>query len=351
MFEKNIRIGKKEIGKDAPVFVIAEAGVNHNGDFNLALKLIDEAAEAGVDAVKFQSFKTENLILNNIEKAPYQKITTGEDETQFGMLKKLEMPIAKMKQLKAYAEGKGLIFLSTPFDEESMEELDDIGIEAFKVASTDTTNISFLRKMAKKGKPIILSTGMCDMDEIEQAVSEIEKYNSQLVLLQCTANYPIKDEDANLNLIPLLQEQYQVISGYSDHSTGVGAAPYAVPLGAKVIEKHFTLDKSMEGPDHKASLSPSELKELVLQIRRVEKYCGEMKFKSPTLEEKETKKALQKCIVASKKIAIEDVFTEENLTCKRTGGQGISARYFDLLLGKRARKDYDIDEIIAEEEI
>ena len=275
MFDKNIHIGKKVIGKNAPVFIIAEAGVNHNGDFDLALKLIDEAAGAGVDAVKFQSFKTENLILNNIEKAPYQKITTGEEETQFGMLKKLEMPLEKMKQLKAYAEDKGLIFLSTPFDEESMEELDEIGIEAFKVASTDTTNISFLRKIARKGKPIILSTGMCDMDEIDQAVSEIKKYNTQLVLLQCTANYPIKDEDANLNIIPLLQERYEVISGYSDHSTGVGAAPYAVPLGAKVIEKHFTLDKNMKGPDHKASLIPAELKELVLQIRKVEKYCGD----------------------------------------------------------------------------
>lgn len=351
MFDKNIHIGKKVIGKNAPVFIIAEAGVNHNGDFDLALKLIDEAAGAGVDAVKFQSFKTENLILNNIEKAPYQKITTGEEETQFGMLKKLEMPLEKMKQLKAYAEDKGLIFLSTPFDEESMEELDEIGIEAFKVASTDTTNISFLRKIARKGKPIILSTGMCDMDEIDQAVSEIKKYNTQLVLLQCTANYPIKDEDANLNIIPLLQERYEVISGYSDHSTGVGAAPYAVPLGAKVIEKHFTLDKNMKGPDHKASLIPAELKELVLQIRKVEKYCGDKQIKCPTLEEKETKKALQKCVVASRKIAMDDMFTEDNLTCKRTGGKGISARYFDQLLGKRAKEDYEIDEIITGEEL
>lgn len=351
MFDKNIRIGKKGIGIDYPVFIIAEAGVNHNGDFDLALKLIDEAAAAGVDAVKFQSFKTEKLILNNIEKAPYQKVTTGEDETQFGMLKRLEMPLEQMIKLKSYAEENGLIFLSTPFDEESMEELNAIGVDAFKVASTDTTNISFLRKLAKKGRPVLLSTGMCNIDEIDQAVHEIEKYNSQLVLFQCTANYPIKDEDANLNIISVLKERYQVITGYSDHSTGVGAAPYAIPLGAKVIEKHFTLDKSMEGPDHKASLDPVELKELVLQVRKVEKYCGVMEEKVPTLEEKETKKALQKCVVASAKIAAGEVFTEDNLTCKRTGGKGISARHFDRLIGKTAGISYDADGIISEGEL
>ncbi len=351
MFNKNIRIGKKEVGTDNSVFIIAEAGVNHNGNFDLAIKLIDEAAKAGVDAVKFQSFKTENLILNNIEKAPYQKVTTGANETQFSMLKRLEMPLHQMIKLKAYTEEKGLVFLSTPFDEESMEELDAIGIDAFKIASTDTTNIAFLRKTAKRGRPLLLSTGMCDFDELDQAVSEIEKYNSQLVLFQCTANYPIKDEDANLNIIPMIRKRYDVITGYSDHSMGVGAAPYAVPLGAKVIEKHFTLDKNMKGPDHKASLNPAELKELVLQIRRVEKYCGVMVEKKPTLEEKGTKKALQKCIVASKKITKEDVFTEENITCKRTGGKGISARYFDQLLGKKARENYKIDEIIFEGEL
>lgn len=351
MFDKIIRIGDKEIGMENPVFIIAEAGVNHNGSFDLALKLIDKAAEAEVDAVKFQSFKTENLILNHIEKAPYQKETSGENETQFSMLKRLEMSIEQIKKLKQYAEKKGLIFLSTPFDEESMEELNEIDIDAFKIASTDTTNISFLRKAAKKGKPILLSTGMCDLDELDQAVKEIEKYNPQLVLLQCTANYPIKDEDANLNIIPMFQKRYKVITGYSDHSVGVGAAPYAVPLGAKIIEKHFTLDKNMEGPDHKASLEPEELKALVLQIRKAEKYCGIMQEKDLTLEEKETKKALQKCIVASKKIEQGEPFSEKNLACKRTGGVGIGARFFDSLLGKESKGDYQMNEIISEEEL
>jgi len=351
MFEKSICIAGKKIGEKEPVFIIAEAGVNHNGDYNIALRLIDEAANAGVDAIKFQSFKTEKLILNNIEKAPYQKETTGINETQFEMLKRLEMSIEHMKKLKVYTEKKGLIFLSTPFDIESMEELDAIGIDAYKISSTDATNIPFIRKIAQKGKPILLSTGMCDVDEVDQAIKEIEKYNSQLVLLQCTANYPIKDEEANLSIIRKFHEQYHVIVGYSDHSTGVGAAPYAVPLGVKVIEKHFTLDKNMEGPDHRASLDPFELKKLVSDIRKVEKYCGVMEEKIPTWEEQSTKKSLQKCIVASSVIFEGDIFTEKNLTCKRTGGKGISARFFDQLLGAKSKKDYNIDAIISEGEL
>jgi len=267
------------------------------------------------------------------------------------MLKRLEMSIEHMKKLKVYTEKKGLIFLSTPFDIESMEELDAIGIDAYKISSTDATNIPFIRKIAQKGKPILLSTGMCDVDEVDQAIKEIEKYNSQLVLLQCTANYPIKDEEANLSIIRKFHEQYHVIVGYSDHSTGVGAAPYAVPLGVKVIEKHFTLDKNMEGPDHRASLDPFELKKLVSDIRKVEKYCGVMEEKIPTWEEQSTKKSLQKCIVASSVIFEGDIFTEKNLTCKRTGGKGISARFFDQLLGAKSKKDYNIDAIISEGEL
>lgn len=345
LFNKEIVIGNKTISNNTPTFIVAEAGVNHNGDMGLAKKLINTAAECGVDAVKFQSFKTKNLILDNIEKAPYQKRTTGSGETQADMLKRLEVSINDMKELKKYAESKGLIFLSTPFEEESLEELEGIGVKAYKIAATDLTNIHFLRQVATKGKPIILSAGMCYMDEVRKALEAIYPINKDLILLQCTANYPINDNEANIGIIKTFKNSFDMLVGYSDHSKGVGASPYAVAIGAKVIEKHFTLDRNMEGPDHKASLEPRELKELVQTIRRVEKYIGNG-IKTPTLSEQFTRKSLQKCLVAKSDIAEGEKLTESNIIAKRTNGEGISALYYDDLIGRTAKKDYRTNDII-----
>lgn len=344
-FDKEIRIGKHVISEGSKTFVIAEAGVNHGGDIDLAKQMVDLAREAGVDAVKFQAFRTERLILAEVEKAPYQKHTTQSGESQFEMLKRLELRKDHYLELKNYCEARGLVFLITPFDEQSLEELEEIGVAAYKIASTDTTNLLFLRKVAKTGKPVILSTGMCDLDEVRAAVEEIHPYNKRLILLQCTANYPIMDNEANLNVLETFKQNFDVVLGYSDHSVGLGAAPYAVPMGARVIEKHFTISKDMEGPDHRASLDPSELRQLVSEIRRIEVYMGGYE-KKPTDSEMLTKKSLQKCLVAAKPIRAGETITEDHLVAKRTGGKGISPIHYRELVGKPAPHDFKENEII-----
>jgi sialic acid synthase SpsE len=308
--------------------------------------MIDVAVEAGVDAVKFQTFKADKLILKNIEKAPYQKITTNQSETQYEMLKRLEVTKEQTVELMDYCKKKNILFLSTPFEKASLEELDELGVPAFKIAATDLTNIQFLRQVAKKGRPIILSAGMCYLEEVEKALEAIYPYNKDVILLQCTANYPIENKEANINVVRTFKEKFDMIVGYSDHSQGVGASPYAVAVGAKVIEKHFTLDKNMEGPDHKASVTPDELKQLVSDIRRVEEYLGDG-IKMPSRSEQMTRKSLQKCLVAYKFIKKGEKFTEENIVAKRTNGEGISAMYFDNIIGKIAKRDYEPDGIIS----
>jgi len=346
-FNKRIRIGKKQISNDDAVFIIAEAGVNHNGDINLAKKLIDVAAKAGADAVKFQAFKTESLILADVEKASYQQITTGKGETQFEMLKRLEITLHQNVELMEYCKQRNIIFLTTPFDENSLDEMDALDLPAYKVASTDTTNLPFLKRIAKKGKPIFLSTGMSYLSEVSEALKEITEFNHDIVLLQCTANYPIKDEEANLNVIQTYKEEFDILVGYSDHSVGLGASPFAVPMGACVVEKHFTLDKKATGPDHTASLSPDELKLYVKQIRTVEKYLGTYE-KEPTADEQLTRRSLQKCLVALCEIKIGEAFTENNIVAKRTGGQGISPIHYKDLLTKTASRNYKPNDIIDE---
>lgn len=346
-FNKNIFIGDRCISLNSRTFIIAEAGVNHNGDINIAKKLIDAAVECGADAVKFQSFKTKNLILDKIDKAPYQEKTTDNNESQTDMLKKLEIAITEMQDLKKYAESKGIIFLSTPFEEESLNELDEIGVDAYKVAATDLTNIQFLRQVASKKKPIILSAGMCYLEEVQKALEAIQPINEDVILLQCTANYPITDEEANIGVISTFKNKFDMLIGYSDHSKGVGASPYAVALGAKVIEKHFTLSRTMEGPDHLASIEPNELKELVETVRKVEKYVGDG-VKMPTCSEQFTRKALQKCLVAKRTIKEGEELTGENIVAKRTSGVGISALYYDKIVGSVAKKDYQEDDIIEQ---
>jgi N,N'-diacetyllegionaminate synthase len=345
-FNKKIYIEDKLISVTSPTFIIAEAGVNHGGNMLIARQLIDIAAEAKVDAVKFQTFKAENLILDNIQKAPYQKNTTDAAETQFDMLKKLEVSKEQNLELKQYCTKKGIIFLTTPFDEGSLEELDELNLPAYKVASTDTTNLSFLRKIAKKGKPIFLSTGMSYLSEIRSALEVIYEYNKDVVLLQCTANYPIQDNEVNLAVINTYRSNFNILLGYSDHSVGVGAAPFAIPMGAKVVEKHFTVNKNDKGPDHAASLSPDELIDLVKTIRRVDEYMGSA-IKKPSLSEQETRKSLQKCMVANKYIKKGELFSEDNLIAKRTGGIGISPIDFEKIIGLKSHKIYKKNEVIS----
>lgn len=345
-FNRQFQIENRTISEQERVFIIAEAGVNHNGNMEIAREMIDVASEAGADAVKFQTFKAEHLILQNIEKAPYQKVTTNSGESQYDMLKRLEVTKEQTKELMDYCRRKNIIFLSTPFEKVSLDELDALGVSAFKVAATDLTNIQFLRQVAEKGKPIILSAGMCYLEEVQRAIEAIYPLNKDVVLLQCTANYPIQDVEANINVIRTFKETFDILVGYSDHSQGVGASPYAVAVGAKVIEKHFTLDKNMEGPDHKASVTPEELKQLVSDIRRVERYLGDG-VKMPSYSEQMTRKSLQKCLVASKQIRRGERFDTENIVAKRTNGVGISALYFDRVIGQTAEKDYKVNDIIG----
>lgn len=345
IFNQCIKIQHKSISESDRAFIIAEAGVNHNGSMTLAKKLIDAAVESGVDAIKFQSYKTDELILKDTEKAPYQKVTTNEAETQYAMLKRLEITKEQTKELMKYCKEKKIIFLSTPFEKISLDELDQLEVPAFKVSATDLTNIHFLRQVAEKGRPIILSAGMCYLEEVQKALEAIYPINRDVILLQCTANYPIQDTEANINVVRTFKETFGILTGYSDHSQGVGASPYAVAVGAKVIEKHFTLDKNMEGPDHRASVTPDELKQLVSDIKRVERYLGNG-IKMPTSSEQMTRKSLQKCLVANKYIRAGERFDAENIVAKRTNGIGISALYFDEIINQTARREYKTDDII-----
>lgn len=345
-FNKIIYVGDKIISESSPTFIIAEAGVNHGGDMELAKRLISLAASSGADAVKFQTFRAEDLILNNVKKAPYQQKTTGSEESQFEMLKKLEVTFEQNLKLKQHCINEGIIFLTTPFDEASLDDLDGLDLPAYKIASTDTTNLPYLSKVARKGKPIFLSTGMSYLAEVQMALETIYELNKDVVLLQCTANYPINDNEANLSVINTFKKNFDVLLGYSDHTVGVGAAPFAIPMGAKVVEKHFTYDKSMTGPDHKASLSPEEFKSFVQTIRRVDAYMGSS-IKKPNLSETATRASLQKCLVAKDSIKEGDEFTEENIIAKRTGGIGISPIYYADILGRKAMRNFAKDEVIS----
>lgn len=345
-FDQEITIGNRLIGGRAGTFIVAEAGVNHGGDMALAKRLIDLAVRAGVDAVKFQAFRTEQLILKNVAKAPYQKRTTEPGESQYEMLKKLELDSRQYREIASYCRAAKIVLLITPFDEVSLDELDALDLPAYKIASTDLTNLPFLKKVAQKNKPVLLSTGMSYLPEIEAALKEISKYNTQVVLLQCGANYPLGDDEANLRVIETFRRRFNVLVGFSDHTRGLGATPYAVALGACVVEKHFTYDKRLPGPDHRASLSPSELARLVKEIRKVERYLGAA-VKEPSRSEQGTRLSLQKYLVAARNIRAGEAFSSSNLIAKRTGGLGISPIKYYSVLGKRAKKSFHKDEIIT----
>ena len=344
-FSKNIAIGKHTIGVGEPTYVIAEAGVNHNGDLALAKKLIDTAVSTGADAVKFQLFDTDALIKANVKKAAYQVGNKTNSQSQHEMLKALEISADDCRVLADHAAVKGIDFIVTPFDEPSLAFLASLGLSALKISSTDLTNTSFLLKAANIGIPVILSTGMSEQSEVDHAITAIHEVCNDVVLLQCTSSYPAPESDLNLRVIQKYAGQYGVISGYSDHTDGIGASPYAIAAGALVIEKHFTLDKSLPGPDHQASLSPDELARFMSEIRRVDRMMGH-NIKRVELCERENRLSLQKCLVASCNIESGVVFSESNICAKRTGGVGIPANYAQRVYGKLATKVLNVGDII-----
>ncbi|WP_010648144.1 N-acetylneuraminate synthase [Oceanobacillus massiliensis] len=327
------------------VFIIAEAGVNHNGSIELAKKLIDEASNAGADAVKFQSFKADNLVTKNAQKADYQKEATEKSENQFSMIRKLELDYEKHQELIDYCNSKGIMFLSSPFDLESIDLLSNLGLEIFKVPSGEINNVPYLRKIGSLKKDVIVSTGMATMGEIEFALSILkESGTGKITVLHCNTEYPTPMRDVNLSAMNTVKDGLKVEVGYSDHTLGIEIPIAAVALGAKVIEKHFTLDKQMEGPDHRASLEPKELKAMVQAIRNIEKAIGNG-VKTPSYSESKNIKIARKSIVASCDIKKGQLFSEGNIDIKRPG-DGLSPVFWDQLIGKEAKRDYTKDELI-----
>jgi N,N'-diacetyllegionaminate synthase len=327
------------------VFIIAEAGVNHNGDFNLAKKLVDIAKSAGADAVKFQTFKTENETSKFAPKAEYQKRLTADEESQFEMLKGLELSYKQFEELASYCKKKDIIFLSTAFDLESVAFLAKLDLPFWKIPSGEITNLPYIIEVAKQNRPIILSTGMCELWEVEEAVELIKKYNGQkLTLLHCNTEYPTPFEDVNLKAMVALGTLFSCPFGYSDHSLGLTVPIAASALGATVIEKHFTLDKTMKGPDHRASLEAAELGKMVQAVREVEMALGTGE-KCVSDSEKKNIAVARKSIVAKKTIKKGEIFSEENIGAKRPG-TGLSPMMWFEILGKTAKKDFAGDELI-----
>lgn len=327
------------------VTIIAEIGVNHNGNIEVAKELIREAKKAGVDAVKFQTYKAEMMVSRSAMKANYQKLTTGIEESQLDMIKKLELSFDEFKIIRKYCDEIGIRFMSTPFDSESVTFLSEVGMEIWKIPSGEITNLPHLIKIAKLKKPVILSTGMSTLDDVRSAVKTLKDNGvRELTVLHCTTEYPTLYPDVNLRAMCTIRDELGVKVGYSDHTRGIEVSIAAVALGATVIEKHFTLDKNMEGPDHKASIDPCELKNLVDSIRHIEVALGDG-IKRVSESEKKNISVARKSIVAAKKIKAGEAFSEDNLTLKRPG-EGISPmRWFDVI-GKISSKDFEEDELI-----
>ncbi len=327
------------------IYIIAEAGVNHNGDIKLAKQMILEAKNAGVNAVKFQTFISKNLVSYRAPKADYQKQTTGQSETQLEMLQKLELSFEQFHELSIYATEVGIDFLSTPFDEDSIDFLSTLQMSFWKIPSGEITNKPYLKKIAETCKPIILSTGMSTLDEIQDAMGIFEEYDKKnIVLLHCNTEYPTPYDDVNLSAMRTLQEYFSVQVGYSDHTVGIEIPIAAAAMGACVIEKHFTLDRNLPGPDHKASLEPLELLSMVKAIRNVEIALGDG-IKKPSKSEYKNLGIARKSIVAKKDIQKGEIFTQENLATKRPG-DGISPMRWDEVIGIAAERNYCKDEKI-----
>ena len=329
------------------ILIIAEAGVNHNGSLEMAHKLIDAAKESGADYVKFQTFKAEKAISRFAEKATYQKDRTGSDESQLEMVKKLEIDEDAHIALMDYCERVGIEFLSTPFDLDSIQLLHQLGLSVFKIPSGEITNYPYLKTIAKFNKKVILSTGMATLGDIENAIVVLTEHGTDyanITILHCNTEYPTPFEDVNLKAMQTIHQAFELPVGYSDHTLGIEVSIAAAALGAVVIEKHFTLDRSLPGPDHKASLEPMELKMMVSAIRNVEKALGGG-VKRPSPSEKKNMSIARKSIVASRDIKKGQEFTVENITTKRPG-DGISPMRWGEIVGRKAGKDFVIDEKI-----
>lgn len=341
-----MKIANKTLGGNNACFVIAEAGVNHNGSMDLARKLVDSAKEAGADAIKFQSFTTKNLVTKNTRMADYQ----GEG-TQEGLLSKLELDGEDFTNLKNYCDDKGIIFMLTPHTDDFLELVNNL-CPAFKIGSGDLTNLPFLKKIAEFGKPMIIGTGMATLEEVEEALNVINSVgNREVVMLHCTTTYPCPIEDVNLNAMKTMQDRLDCLVGYSDHTNGISVPLMANSMGAAIIEKHFTLDRLLDGPDHKASLIPSELKEMVEGLKLNKKVeldntvLGSFE-KKPTINELEMITVVRKSIIASRKIEKNSIITEKDLVVKRPG-TGLKPKYFLKLIGKIAKNDIEQDQIIS----
>lgn len=343
---KKVRIGNRLIGEGEPCFIIAEAGINHNGDVKLAKRLIDVAKKAEVDAVKFQTFRAEEMVTRNAEKATYQKESTGTEVSQLDMIKKLQLSGKDFQELFAYAKLKGIIFLSSPFDKGSVDLLDQLGVPAFKIPSGEITNFGLLRHIARKRKPVIISTGMSKHREIREALEVIRKEGVvEIILLHCVSCYPARIEDMNLRVMGTLQRVFKLPVGLSDHTLGTTIPIAAAALGASVIEKHFTLHKEMAGPDHKASLEPEELKQMAKAVRQVEIAIGDGKRRL-TAEEERIKKVVRRSIVARADIHKGTIIIEEMLDIKRPG-TGIEPKYIESVVGNVAKTTIKRDEVIT----
>ncbi|RLE92939.1 MAG: N-acetylneuraminate synthase [Thermoprotei archaeon] len=339
-----VKIGDKVVGDGEPCFVIAEAGVNHNGDLSMAKRMIDAAKNAGVDAIKFQLFDPDKMVTPYAAKAGYQ--SDVEAETQLEMLRKLKLTENDVVELAKYAESKGLMFLCSAFDEESVDLLEEIGVPAYKIASSEITNHPLLEHVAAKRRPILLSTGMSTINEVKEALNVIQRRgNNQVILLHCISEYPASVESLNLKVINLLRQTFKLPVGFSDHSLEVLAPAIAVALGACVIEKHFTLSRSLKGPDHKASLEPHELREMVRLIRLTERMLGDG-IKRVTHGEEQIKLLVRKSIVAKRDIPAGSLITRDMLAFKRPA-IGLEPSKLQLLIGRKARRHIKRDEAIT----
>jgi N-acetylneuraminate synthase len=342
---KTVNLLGRKLGSGQPCFILAEAGVNHNGDIGLARKLVDAAVEARADAVKFQTFRADQIASNSAPKAKYQLESTDAEESQLEMLKRLELPDEAYRDLMDYCRQKGIAFLSTPFDESSADMLNEMGMGAFKLPSGEITNLPFVRHVAVKGKPIILSTGMAGIGEVETAVNAIEDAgNPDLILLHCVSNYPAAPGDVNLRAMHTLATAFNVPVGYSDHTQGIEIALAAVTLGACLIEKHFTLDRNLPGPDHQASLEPDELAKMIQGIRAIESALGDGR-KQPTASEASTASVARRSLVAARDITAGTVLGDNMVTAMRPG-TGLPPAMQKHVIGRTLRRNVSKGELL-----
>ncbi len=344
-----IKINERMISDESQIFFIAEAGVNHNGSLDLAFRLVDSAIEAGADAIKFQTFKTENIILENAPKSSYHIETTGDDQSQswYQLLKSQEMSLEMHIKIFEYCKKNNIIFLSTPYDVESADLLEKLGVQLFKIASTDLNNSLLLNYISKKNIPLILSTAMSTIDEIDESINILKSNKlEEYVIMQCTGNYPARDEDSNLKVLNLYKEKFNCLIGYSDHSENNINAIASTSLGISVFEKHFTLDKTLPGPDHRMSFEPKQLKKTIDLIRQTEKNLGSLN-KRVLDSEKENRLKLRKSLCSSQFIKSNTIVTENMITAKRPGS-AIPANRLDKVLNKKTKVDIEKNQLLNE---